>query len=251
MESQDITAAVRQQLLLAARRHQTLQPQIHRQRRILFIVMRNRSPHQSRARPLRSAPAANISVKFASVVAANALSHSANEAFNPARIVILVRRVRRHLHHIRRSRMIRGPAASRLRLGHVIHHPRKRPHLRRRLVLVIRPPASSPPPSECCSSARISHAAPQPPAQSPRRSSSRQAPAQTPSPETVNTAAALIKDTRRIALSLKIDSRTSPPAYPAPAPATSLFAALYPSNLQPSNSSSPKPSSPDDEQAAP
>ena len=57
------------------------------------------------------------------------------------------------------------------------------------------------------------------------------------------------KDTRRIALSLNI-LRTSPPAYPPPAPATSLFAAII-LNLRPNSSFSPKRSSPDDERAAP
>src|SRR5947209_1297179 len=46
-------------------------------------------------------------------------------------------------------------------------------------------------------------------------------------PEIANNAAAPIKATRRIALSLNLFTSTSPPAYPPPAPATSIFPAIY------------------------
>src|SRR5258707_3930843 len=98
--------------------------------------MRNRSPHQSRTRPLPLPHGKHLG-KVRIGRRRKRLIALRERSFQPRENRILVRSFRRRLHHIRRSRMVGGSTASRLRLGHMIHHPRKRPHLRRRLVLVL------------------------------------------------------------------------------------------------------------------
>src|SRR5260370_24698193 len=124
------------ELLLAAGRHQPLQPHIQRQRRILLIVMRHVPPEQPHPRPLRLAYIEHlrqIRVRQPGIRLVALRVRSLQRRDNGG----LIRSLRRHLRKGIQSRVVRRAATPQLRLADMVHHPRKRPNLRRRLELII------------------------------------------------------------------------------------------------------------------
>src|SRR5262249_49904679 len=124
-------------LLLAARRRNPLHPQIQRQRRVLLGIVRHGPPHQTHTRPLALAQREQV-LQIPRCQRRERLVALHKRSLQRRHNRRLVRRLLRTLRQRSLGLPVHRAACPELRLRHVIHHTRIRPHIRNRFVAVVR-----------------------------------------------------------------------------------------------------------------